>query len=421
MTATAEASPVTPIDIFDPMSPATLKDPYPAYARLRDRCPVGLLEPLDMWVVGRHPDVRSILSAPDSFSAALAFGKDSSLSDPRDPTPRRLNLRFAGDSGGVVSSSDGSEHVRLRRMVARNLAKPQLDALDATVGDQVRRVVAQLAGRGPRFDVVNDLAKPVAVKAIGRVMGLSDEVADTLAAWVDLTFRSLDPGDELSTAAAEKPLMRSNLASFRAVTSFLGRAAADPSIRSNSLVETWRQADTPKAREEVILAVLQLFQAGYETIVSALGYFVDRFLVDQSSSLLHRTASDRLADVIDEGMRLASPVRATFRVAVGDQIVDRTRIPDGAMVMVLIASANRDDRVYSDPDEARLGRPTTSLAFGAGPHRCLGRALAHLELRHVLTTLLASTKSLSADGAAQTSANILKASYEHLPVRAEWR
>jgi cytochrome P450 len=405
------------IELFDPMRPETLKNPYPAYAALREHGPVAFLEPLNIWVVSRYAEVGEVLAAPEAFSAALAFGRDSSLRDARTTPARQLNLKFAGESGGVVSSTDGAVHTRLRRMVAKILSKPQLDAAEDGIRDHVRKLVAALAADRREFDVVSELAKPVAAKAIGGLMGLSDDVAMTLASWVDLTFRALDPGDELSAESAGPRIMRSNLASIRILAAFL--SASDNA--QSGLVEAWSVADTPAAREEVILSVLQLFQAGYETIVSAVCYILVAFVIDRAESPLRDVPPEVFATVVDEGLRLASPVRATVRTAVGDQAVGGAPVPDGAMVMLLLGSANRDERVFPAPDRVRLGRQTPHVAFGAGPHRCLGRALAQRELRHLLGTLLESTTRISAVGGARVAANVLKASYDYLPVRVDWR
>ncbi|MFD4338123.1 cytochrome P450 [Streptomyces anulatus] len=186
-------------------------------------------------------------------------------------------------------------------------------------------------------------------------------------------------------------------------------------------MEAWRAADSQAAREETILSVLQLFQAGYETIVSALAHIVAGSVADRPEWSARVGNPEELAGLIDEGTRLASPVRATFRTAVGGQRIGGTAVPDGARLMVLIGSANRDERVFADPDRMRPGRATPHAAFGAGPHRCLGRVLAQMELRHVLLALASATSSVSALGGERVAANILKAGYERLPVAVEWR
>jgi cytochrome P450 len=392
------------IEIFDPMNPRTLKEPFEAYRALRERYPVAFLEPLGIWTVSRHADARSVLAAPDDFSAALAFGKNASITDSR--SLRQLNVRFAGDSAVAVSSADGDEHARLRRLVARLMSKPRLDAAEVVVAQHVRQVISTLAAERDEVDVVGDVAKPIAAKAIGTIMGLSDDLVPVLASWVDLTSYALDPGHELSMPSAAPRMTRGNLDCVRAVTAFLRRQGTDG-----------LHADPSRPREEVILSILQLFQAGYETIVSA----VSHFLAALTNGRASWPAGPASAGTIEEGLRLASPVRATFRTTVGPQVIGGVPLPDGAMVMVLIGSANRDERVFDEPDEMRPERPAAHIAFGAGPHRCLGRFLAHLELRHVLTTLMSSAHSITALEGARVNANILKASYDYLPVHIKWR
>lgn len=420
-------TPTSAIEVFDPMDPATLKDPFAAYRELREHHPVALLEPLGLWVVSRNADVRKVLGAPEAFSAALAFGKDSVFEDVRHAPPRRISLRFAGDAGSVVSSSDGADHLRLRRMIAGLLSKPRLDAVEAVVAEYVRKLIIDLGAGDGCFDVVAELAQPVAARAIGEVMGFGDSefgaaAVRALASWVETTFRALDPGDGLSAAEAEPSLMRGNLKCFRAVTAFLNAAVRQPpSTPLSALVEAWRLSGTPAAREEIILSVLQLFQAGYETIVSGVCSLLTMVVIGRPE--LSAAGSDtEVSQIIDEVLRLASPVRATVRTVVGPRVVGGTAVPDGATLLLLLGSANRDERVFGpDPDAFLPGRVGQHVAFGGGPHRCLGRYLAHMELRHVLAAVVGAARRVEACDGARLSANFLKAGYERLPVRAVWR
>jgi 4-methoxybenzoate monooxygenase (O-demethylating) len=417
------APPGVPADVFDPMSPEVLRDPFRAYATLRERHPVGYFAPLNLWLVSRYADVHSVLGAPETFSASLAFGKDAMLTDARCPDQRRLSLRFAGEFGHVVSSSDGDIHNRLRRMIARLLSRPRLDAVAPVVDAYTREVLSVIARDRDEFDVATDLAKPVATRAIGTIIGLDEPTAERLAGWVELTFRCLDPGDPLSTVAAAAQVRRSNLAAVRAVTAALNAAVRRPPTDGPAagLAQSWREATTMAAREEVVLSVLQLFQAGYETVVSAVCSILDEFVIGRAGTTRGPAGPAELSDLADEGLRLASPVRATMRVAVGRATVGGVPVPDGAMIMLLLGSANRDERVFERPDEALAHRSGTHLAFGAGPHRCIGRMLAHLELRQIFGVLLPAVHRIEPAGDRLLAANIIKAGYHHLPVRVRWR
>ncbi|MCX4745054.1 cytochrome P450 [Kitasatospora sp. NBC_01287] len=416
---TPQEAGISAVEIFDPMSPRVLADPYRAYRALRDHHPVAHLEPLDLWAVSRYADVREVLAEPAAFSAALAFGRDASITDRRSEPRRQLNLRFSGDFGGVVSSTDGVVHARLRRMVAGLLSKPRLDAVERSVGEHVERIAAGLRAAGDGFDLVGDLAGPVAARAIAQVMGLDQEMTEVLLRWVDLTARALDPGDPLSTVEAAPRVMLANLGCVRAVAAFLRTGTRHlPDQPPNGLMEAWRAADGPAGREEVILSVLQLFQAGYETIVSAVCSTLAVFVVDRP--LPDPARPEELELLIGEGIRLGSPVRATVRTVVGARQVGGVSVPDGAMLMLLLGSANRDERVFPDPDRPAVGR-APHLAFGGGPHRCLGRYLAHAELSCILRVLTEQVNHLRSAGTARISANILKAGHASLPVQAEWR
>ncbi|MFE4603631.1 cytochrome P450, partial [Kitasatospora indigofera] len=153
----------------------------------------------------------------------------------------------------------------------------------------------------------------------------------------------------------------------------------------------------------------------------AVCHLMAAFVIDRPRPPGLPSGPDLSGALIEEGLRLASPVRATLRTAVGPRTVGDVQVPAGARLMVLIGSANRDGRVFEEPGTVLAGRRPAHLAFGAGPHRCLGRMLAHTELRYIVGALAAAGARVSSVAGARVSANILKAGYEYLPVRVAWR
>ena len=262
----------------------------------------------------------------------------------------------------------------------------------------------------------------MAAKTIGTLMGLNDDLTKVLTGWAEYTARALDPGDPQSWRQGSPQDMRQNLRCFKAITSFYdAREAGEPGYSGSSLVNGSSASALASPRDELVLSVLQLFQAGYETMVPAICHLLATFLADRPDPIPPGMPAEALAAVIDEGVRLASPVRATVRVATADRSISGVEVPAGAPLLVLIGAANRDEQFFPSPGEFRPGQRPPHLAFGAGAHRCLGRFLAQLELRQVMGCLMAAAGRMELDGAPQQTANFLKAGYASLPLKIEWR
>jgi cytochrome P450 len=150
------------------------------------------------------------------------------------------------------------------------------------------------------------------------------------------------------------------------------------------------------AREEVVAILLQLLTAGNETTTSAIGSALRLLLENPDVEARIRADAALLEPFIEEVLRLESPLHGHFRVVRRDTEVDGAPLAQGSRVMLLWGAANRDGDEFANPDAIDLGRRNAKahLAFGLGIHHCIGAALARLEMRVVLETLLARTSEL---------------------------
>lgn len=287
---------------------------------------------------------------------------------------------------------DAPGHARLRGQVARHFSVRTVQGLVESVAANCRALVADCP-QGPG-DFVAQVAEPLAMSVISDVLGVAE--ADRAAFQRDarLVIQGLDQPardtDERATAQAR----------FRFVRYFHQQVRARRQTPRDDLVSTLLHRPDAAVAEirEVVTTCSLLLSAGYDTTVSLLSHAMAE-LADAPSDNGWALARDpKTVDaVVEEVLRLRSPVQVAPRAAVRDTVLEGVPVSRGTIVLPLLAAANRDPAVYQDPDafspERHLplpGQPVAAprhLAFGAGAHFCLGAALARLTVQHALSVL----------------------------------
>ncbi len=358
-----------PAASYDPFDAAVKRDPYPFYADLRRQTPVFHVAARRMWTVSRHADVSFALRRPELFSSSVnADGKDL----PAEQT---------------LLGSDPPAHTHLRKRVERTFTPrrvrelgPRLDALAATL-------VGGFAGRGTA-DAIADLAAPLPVVLIAEMMGIDPRRHEEFKRWADAdiargTGRTSDvPRAELDARVAEFKTYLADVITARR------QNPGDDLI--SALVRDEPDAPGLPPAQALNFAVLLLL-GGSETTTHLIGNALRALFAEPA--LLARVQADAtlIPAVVDETLRHDPPVQSVLRRTTADVDLAGARIPEGATVLLLLASATRDQSVFSDADQFRLDRDPAAkpLAFGAGPHYCLGASLARMEAIAALQPLLA--------------------------------
>ncbi|GAA1964249.1 cytochrome P450 [Amycolatopsis minnesotensis] len=361
--------------LFDPRDPALRADPYPVYRRLRDTDPVHRTAS-GYWVLTRYDDIEAIL-------------KDSSTSSgfPWDETWAKH--RGGGESPIVRSTRnwmmmlDGAAHRRIRRLVGHVFTIRAIERLRprirAAVDEQFDRI-----GEG-EVDLVSEIALPLPIVVIGELLGIPREDRARCREWTDKIGHVVDP--------FITPEMRDDMNS--AETEFRGYLAGQLDQRKrepgDDLLTSLLTATLDGERlsdDEIIANVLLLFNAGHETTVNTVGNSVLALLRHPEQLDLVREHPEAIPEGVDELTRYDAPVQAAARLLTGDVELAGKTIPRGSKVMVLYGAANRDPARYRDPDRLDLRRGgIKALAFGSGPHFCIGAPLGRLEAEVVLTAL----------------------------------
>jgi len=352
---------------YDPFSPEAKRDPYPFYAALRRDAPVFEIASRGWWAVARHADVAFALRRPDLFS--------SSVNSDRADIP----------ASETLLGSDPPAHGALRKRVEHAFTPRRIRTLTERLEGLAHELVEAFAARGA-CDVVASLAAPLPVTMIAELMGIDPARGNDFKLWADAII-ARGTG---RPSATERAVLDARVAEFKA---YLGdalearrRAPGDDLLSALVRDEDGAAGLTPA--QALNFAVLLLI-GGSETTTNLIGNALRALLTD--AELLARARGDRtlVPALIEEALRFDAPVQSLLRRTTAEVELAGARIPAGAIVLLLLGSANRDESVFADADRFRLDRDGTKhLALGAGPHYCLGATLARTEAEAAVGALL---------------------------------
>jgi cytochrome P450 len=389
------------------MLPATRTDPYPLYARVRQR---GLVRsPLGAFIAADHATVASVLrDRRFSSSPTHQRGYRPPSYPPGDPR--------AGLPDGDLLNLDPPDHTRLRRLVSGAFTPRAIAELEPWIREVTNRLLTA-ADDAAGFDLIDALAFPLPIAVICHLLGVSAEDQAQFRAWGHDVAATLDP----QTAAAARTQSRTAEAELTGYLQNLvreRRAQPDDTILS-ALIAAEEEGDRLSSGEVVRMAFLLLI-AGFETTVNLIGNGSVALIGDSDSWDRLRQDPALVPTAIEEMLRFDSPVQMTSRIATEEVELGDSAIPAGRAVLVAIGGANRDPEVFEQPDEFRIDRPDPGrhLSFSLGLHHCLGAALARLEGRIAIEELTRRYPALElADRPTRRSQLVLRG-FESIPVRA---
>jgi cytochrome P450 PksS len=370
----------------DIASPAHKADPFPFYARLRADSPVhriALPGGHPAWLVTRYDDVAAILR-DDRFAKDPnnALTPDQARKQPWVPPVFRPLTRNMLDL-------DPPDHTRLRALVQKAFTPGLVEQLRPRVESLADGLLDRLRGRAG-FDLVRDYALPIPMTVISELLGVPDRDRGRFHRWSNAIVATSPTGLGRFVAV---PYVWAFLRFIRRLIRTKRAAPTDDLLSALALAE--ERGDRLSEDELVAMAFL-LLVAGHETTVNLIGNGVLALLEHPDQLVRLRAGPGLIKPAVEELLRYAGPVElATERFARQDVAVDGVTIPRGSQVFAVLASANRDARQFPDPDRLDVGRePNRHLAFGLGPHFCLGAPLARLEGQVAVTTLLGRVADL---------------------------
>jgi cytochrome P450 len=352
-------------------------DPHPLLARLREREPVSWLPALDGWLVTRRDLALAVMRDPETFTVA-----DARFSTGQVVGPSMLTL-------------DGDEHRRHREPFAAPFRKAAVrERFDAAVAAEADRLLDALAPAGGG-ELRRGLAGPLAVDTMARALGIPGADTEALLGWYDAIVAAVD-----DITAGRPPPARGRAAYAELAAALSPALDADPDA---SLLAAAATAAGGLERERVLSNAAVMLFGGIETTEGMIANAVAHLLEHPDQLGLVRAAPARLANALEESLRLEPAAAAVDRYATVDVGLAGAPIARGDLVRVSISAANRDVATFPDPDRFDVGRENARrhIAFAHGPHVCLGMHLARLEAHTALARLLERLPRLRlADGPA---------------------
>lgn len=334
-------------------------DPFPWYSKMRTTDPVHFDEQTQIWEIFAYRDILEILKQPTLFSS------------------ERGGQTAGGSMMGSILSIDPPRHNKLRSLIAQAFTPRAIERME----DRIRAIVNELLDAGVqngKLDIVRDLAYPLPVIVIAEMLGIPPGERDVFKHWSD---KVVSNSTELALEGYKE------LAHY-----FKGIVGQRRKMSWDDLVSDLLAAELdgePLSEEDVINFCTLLLVAGNETTTNLIGNAVLCF--DEHPASLQEVRADRslLSGAIEEVLRYRSPVQRVSRIPTMDVQIDGKQINARQPVFLWLASANRDERQFSQAETFDIKRsPNRHLAFGSGIHACIGAPLARLETRVAFECLL---------------------------------
>ena len=361
------------------LEPAHRANPYPVYRQLREQAPLQLPES-NLTVFASFADCDAVLRHPSSCSDRLKSTSAQQAIAAGQPA------RPFGVPGFLFL--DPPDHTRLRRLVSKAFSPKVVKSLEPDIATMVDGLLDEVEEAG-RFEAIADLAHPLPVAVICRLLGVPLEDEPLFSAASTLLAQGLDPFIAFTgqTHGMEERL-EAGLWLRGYLRELLAQRRAQPADDLMSGLIAVEESGEQLTEEDIVATCNLLLVAGHETTVNLIANAILAMLRHpQHWAALSRDAGWAPA-IIEETLRYDPPVQLVGRVAGDDMTINGVDVPKGDTMMLLLAAAHRDPAVIDRPDEFDPGRTAVRhLAFGLGPHFCLGAPLARLEAAAALTAV----------------------------------
>jgi len=383
---------------YDPYNVNIDADPYPVYRRLREEAPLYYNEQRDFHALSRFDDV------------------DRALSDPRTYISGRGDVLEVIKSGidippGTVIFEDPPVHTTHRRLLSGVFTPRKVTALEPKIREFCARCLDPLVGTR-RFDFVGDIGAQVPMRTISMLLGIPEQDQESFRDRVDSDLRT-EAGQPMDTSINTGEM-------FAAYIDWRAEHPSDDIMTDLLQAEFEDETGTRRrlTRDEILVYLAVVSGAGNETTSRLIGW-AGKVLADHPDQRRELAADPSLIPAaIEELLRYEPPGTHIARSVARDVEWYGQRVPEGSAILLLVASANRDDRRYPDGDRFDIHREfSLSLTFGRGIHYCLGAALARLGGRIALEEILRRFPEwdVDTDGARLAPTSTVRG-WESLPV-----
>jgi cytochrome P450 len=365
---------------FDLTAPGTWRDPYPVFREMQQDAPAYFSAARGGWLLTRYADVSAAL-----HDSRLSSRRSAAFAERLPPEVREHVAPLVRNIAKWTLFNDAPDHTRLRSLINRAFSMRLVDAMRPQLQAIVDGLLDAGEARGA-LDAMRELAVPLPVMVIGRMLGLPEEDCGRLRAWSDALAGFFSGRIDAPSIANATRAMVELETYFGSLIAERRQKPRDDLV--SSLIVAEEEGRILDDQELLSTCVMLLF-AGHETTTHLIGNGLYVLL-------RHPDERDRLIalpplgpSAVEELLRYESPVQWQTRLTLEDIEVCGQPIPKGNRIFLMLGAANRDPRQFADPDRLDIARQNNRhLAFGHGPHYCVGAALGRLEALIAIRTTL---------------------------------
>ncbi|MFK8052923.1 MAG: cytochrome P450 [Woeseiaceae bacterium] len=375
---------------FDPLSERFSDNPYRAYAALRKLEQPFYYADMDVWLLSRYEDIERVALDRTFVRSLDAFLPQHQVDQHR----RRVNWHDMPNHAKYVQTSlldsDGDVHFRLRKIVLGSFTARYVQRYRSMIQQYVDRFLDELLDVH-EFDFVEDLAAHVPGHIIGNVLGVPAEDCHKLRIWSENVVQFFDA----DRTEAHKQLAEQATTDFcHYLETLIAERRRQPrEDLVTALIAANNAGDLSET--ELISTCMLILMAGHGSTIDVLGSGMHALLRHPDQMQRLRADADLIQTAVQEMFRYESPLPFFHRYAAKDVEVLGKRYPRGTKFGLLYGSANRDENRFTNASDFDVTRaPNRHIAFGRGPHLCLGNHLSRLDMEIMFLTLLRRTRSI---------------------------
>ena len=381
----------TDLSTFNPFDPETLQCPFPHYAQMREEAPVLEVPAIGVHLVTRHDLVMQVLRDPQTYSSLFGGAGMPMPAEDR----KRLGEVIAEGYPRVPTmlTADQPEHTRYRRLVSKAFHPKSIAEMEPVIRAVTTRLIDSWIDKG-RIEFVEEFGVPLPVEVIAHALNVPEDKMADFKRWSDDSIAGIGTNitldqridaergvNEFQRYFAEQIELRRENPRDDLLTNLLNASIDD----GDAEVQDKRPLDMP----EMLSIVQQLLVAGNETTTKMLTEMMRLLGEHPEQWAAVKADPSRVERVVEETLRLSTPTQGMWRVVTRDVELGGVRLSAGSRIVIAFCSANRDERLYDEPDAFDPDRTNLRdhLAFGKGIHFCLGANLSRLEGKVALEEL----------------------------------
>lgn len=385
--------PVSDIDFY---ADAVIRNPFPVYAELRALGPVVYLAKNDLYALPRYQEVSEVLRQPLRYVSS------------RGVSPlQKVNDILVGST----LNSDPPIHDKTRAITSEPLLPGALQAIEPRLKTAADGLIETLCKRG-HFDAVHDLARYLPLTIVAELVGLPDHAGpENMLKWASATFNLFSTENERT---------RQSFEDLKDLRQFLLDYGRPDQLRPGGWARRIFEVGPEHGLTDAQCAQLMrdYINPSLDTTISTTGQIIAFLAEHPDQWQMIREDASLIPNAVEEAVRMATPIRAFTRYVIKDSLLAGHQIPEGARVLVIYASANRDERKYPDPDRYDVTRAVHDhVGFGQGVHMCMGMHLARREIILLIEALRRQVDRFEITGTPGIAMNNTIRAYASLPVR----